>query len=731
MYRGLLVFVRILFFCIFNLTATSLFAQQGKINFLLDELKVARLDTTRVRVYNELSVAYRNGDIKRAYDYAQRALVIADKNNMKKGRADALHNLGMIFFRQGKYDTSLVYQEEALTIREQLKDEIGIASSYNSLALLEAQKGNYANGLSFHLRALKIRERLADKKGMAGSYLNIGNIYSYQKQYDLAIDNYDKALKINQEINSEPQQATCLANLGNIYMLKKNFVFATDYMFRSLALAEKLSDKYVSITNLINLGNTYKEQKKYPLAFEYLNKGMERAKEMGDPEAQAEVMQIMGEIHLAQGDLDNAIQQASQSYALAKQVNNKESMLNNSKTLYTAYKLKQDIVKALFYHEMFSSIKDSISAQTNDNIYAELEARFRLEQNQVLVKEQKQEMELMRKLQLADVEQKKRQKYVDIGVGIIFILLLTFCVLVYRNYLQRKQHTNRLLGLNHELRLQKEEILHQRDLIEVQNHELNESNSQISKSIQAALYIQQGILPNKQKIDSMLGQEHFIMFKPRNVVSGDFYWIGQLDTKVVVAVADCTGHGVPGAFMSIIGSTLLDRIVRLKKIADPAQILENLDEELKIILRRDGAQSDNGMDMGIVVFEKNDIEWQKVVFSGSKISLRFIRKGNRDIEQIQPVNRSVGFATRRLKKFVNHEIFLEKGSQIYLSSDGYGDQDNIKNERLGTLRFVGLLSEYAHLAMQVQKSHLEDNLRIYQGKSAQRDDILVMGIKLS
>ncbi len=730
MKRGLLTLIGVLIFT-FTFFTSTLHAQQGKMNFLLDELKVARTDTTRVRVYNELSAAYRNADIRKSYTYAQRALVIADKNNLQKGRADALNNISVVFLRQGKYDTSLVYQEEALAIREKLDDQKGISISYNVIALLEVQKGNYANALSFHLKALKIRERIGDKKGMAVSYNNIGNVYVAQKQYDLSIENYEKALKINQEINDEGQQATCLGNIGNSYMLKKNFVFATDYISRSLALAEKLSDKYTSTNNLINLGNTYKEQKKYPLAFDYLNKGMENAKEMNNQEAQAEVMQIMAEIYLVQGNLDKTIELAVQSLTIATQVLNKERILNNSKILYQAYKQKQDVVKALFYHEKYASIKDSIARQTNDNIYAELEARFRIGQNEELVKEQRKEMDLMRQLKLVDEEQKKRQKYMDIGVGIIVILLLTFAGLTYRNYLQRQQHTNRLVGLNHELRLQKEEILNQRDLIEVQNHELKESNSQISKSIQAALYIQQGVLPNKQKMESMLGQEHFVVYHPRNVVSGDFYWLGQLDNKVVVAMADCTGHGVPGAFMSIIGSTLLDRIVRLKKIADPAQILTNLDEELKIILRKEGSQSDNGMDMGIIMFEKNDIDWQKVTFAGAKISLRFISKGTKEIEQIQPVNRSVGFATKRHKPFVNHEIFLEKGSQIYLSSDGYADQDNFQQERLGTARFVNLLAEYSHLSMHVQKSHLEDNLRIYQGKALQRDDILVMGLKLS
>jgi serine phosphatase RsbU (regulator of sigma subunit) len=360
-----------------------------------------------------------------------------------------------------------------------------------------------------------------------------------------------------------------------------------------------------------------------------------------------------------------------------------------------------------------------------------LEARFRLEQNQILVKEQKQEMELMRKLQAISEEDKKQQQYINIGGGVIVVLLLVFGVFVYRNYLQRQQHANRLAGLNHELRLQKEEILNQRDLIELQNHELKESNSQIGKSIQAALYIQQGVLPNKQKMDNIIGNEYFTIYHPRNIVSGDFYWVGQLENKVVVAVADCTGHGVPGAFMSIIGSTLLDRIVRLKKIADPAQILTNLDEELKIILRKEGSQSDNGMDMGVIMFEKNDIDWQKLTFSGAKIPLRFIRKGNRDIEQIQAVNRSVGFNSKRERLFVNHELFLEKGSQIYMSSDGYADQDNFQQDRLGTGRFMNLLGEYAHLSMHVQRTHLEDNLRIYQGKAPQRDDILVFGLKLS
>ncbi|SFF29405.1 tetratricopeptide repeat protein [Thermoflexibacter ruber] len=728
MKRG--IFLPILF-CIFFCNFTSILAQQGKINYLLDELKVARADTARIRIFNELSVAYRNNDIKKSYDYAQRALVIADKNNSKKGRANALWNLGAIYYRQAKYDTAIIYHEEALEIRQKIDDQKGIASSFNSIALIEAQKGNYAKALGFHLKSLNIREKLGDKRGMASSYNNIGNIYIQQKNYDLAIDNYERALKINQEINDEAQEATYLGNLGYSYMLKKNFVFATDYMLRSLNISEKNSDNYMIINNFINLGNTYKEQKKYPIAFDYLNKAMEKAREMNVQEAKAEIMQIMADIYLAQGDLDKAIENASQSLSIAQQVKNKERILNSSNILYQAYKQKQDIPKALLYHEMFATIKDSIAKQTNDNVYAELEARFRLEQNEILVKEQKQEMELMKKLQAAAEEQQKRQRYLNIGVGIIILFLLIFGVLVYRNYLLRQQHNNRLASVNHELRLQKEEISNQRNLIEHQNHDLKERNSQISKSIEAALYIQQGILPNKQKLDSLLGSDNFVIFHPRNIVSGDFYWIGQLENRIVLAVGDCTGHGVPGAFMSIIGSTLLDRIVRLKKICDPSLILTNLDQELKTILRKEREQSDNGMDVGIICLEKNDIEWKRVIFSGAKIPFRFIRKGNREVEQIQAVNRSIGFVSKKEKDFINHEIYLEKGSQIYLSSDGYADQDNVRHERLGTNRFLNLISECAERPMYLQQTYLEDSLQIYQGNAPQRDDIVVVGLKLS
>ena len=718
-------------FFVFNFGVNPTLAQQGKINYLLDELKVARQDTTRVRVYNELAYAYRNTDLKKSQDYVKRALDIAERNNLQKGRADALSIFGILYYRQSKYDSSLVYQEEALEIRERLKDRTGIAVSYNSLALLNMRKGNYSNALTFHLKALKIRESVGDKKGMAGSYSNIGNVYLTQKQYDLAIDNYEKSLKINQEIKDEGQQAICYGNLGDTYMRKKDYTVAIEYIFKALDLQNKVSDHFNKSDNYLNLGYIYKEQKKYPLAFKYLNDGLENAKSMNDNEGIARALQIMSAIYYTQADLDKAIELAQHSLSIAKQLNNKERILENSEILYKIYKEKQDVVRALYYHEMFSSIKDSIAEQVNDNIYAELEARFRLEQNQIVVKEQKQEMELMRKLQAVAEEDKKQQQYINIGGGVIVVLLLVFGLLVYRNYLQRQQHANRLAGLNHELRLQKEEILHQRYLIEQQNHELKESNSQIGKSIQAAHYIQQGVLPNKQKMDTMLGHEYFTIFHPRNVVSGDFYWVGQLENKVVVAVADCTGHGVPGAFMSIIGSTLLDRIVRLKKIADPAQILSNLDEELKIILRKEGSQSDNGMDMGVIMFERNDIDWQKVTFAGAKIPLRFIRRGNKEVEQIQAVNRSVGFNSKRDRNFVNHELFLEKGSQIYMSSDGYADQDNSQQDRLGTTRFINLLGEYAHLSMHVQKTHLDDNLRIYQGKAAQRDDILVLGLKLT
>lgn len=282
---------------------------------------------------------------------------------------------------------------------------------------------------------------------------------------------------------------------------------------------------------------------------------------------------------------------------------------------------------------------------------------------------------------------------------------------------------------NQNLRSTQEEIAIQRDHLKI-------VNEQVMSSIQYARTIQKAILPSSQKITEVF-PDNFIIYRPKDVVSGDFYWFSQLrkeDTNLntdltFLAVVDCTGHGVPGAFMSIIGSTILNEIVNQKQLTDPAQILEQLDLGVKQAVEKSEGVNTAGMDVCLCLFEKMDGEQtMKVRFSGAKRDLIYVQSGTKKVEKLLADRRSVGSDSS--VPFTNQELILESGSFLYLTSDGYVDQNNEEREKLGSRKLKQLLSQSTSLASLEQKILLESALDAHQKDSDQRDDITLIGIKL-
>lgn len=246
-------------------------------------------------------------------------------------------------------------------------------------------------------------------------------------------------------------------------------------------------------------------------------------------------------------------------------------------------------------------------------------------------------------------------------------------------------------------------------------------------SIRYAQRIQEAILPLKSKMNEYL-HEHFIIFKPKDNVSGDFYWLSQIKEKTVIAVVDCTGHGVPGAFMSMIGNTLLNHIVNERLILDPGEILANLHMGVRTALKQERNELDttDGMDVCLCVL---DSEQKIIFFAGAKRPLYLIENG--EFIEIKGDRKSIGGLQKEVhRKFTTQKRKINDDLTLFLTTDGFCDQSNPEGKKFGTKRFKEFLNKISSEDFKIQKSLMINELANHQLEEEQRDDITVLGIKL-
>ncbi|HAS41160.1 MAG TPA: hypothetical protein DCS93_11810 [Microscillaceae bacterium] len=291
-----------------------------------------------------------------------------------------------------------------------------------------------------------------------------------------------------------------------------------------------------------------------------------------------------------------------------------------------------------------------------------------------------------------------------------------------------QERTEEIRTQNEELQQSQEEILSQRNFIEVQNRNLTEKNNQIQQSIKSALLIQKAILPFDSRIKRFFA-EYFIIYKPKDVVSGDFYWIEQINDQTIIVVADCTGHGVPGAFMSLISYNLLDKIIKLQKCVVPSEILEKLHVQVVKLLKQDKFKNNNGLDAAIVVLRKEK-EATNITFAGARRPLIYQSAGNPSrVQEIKGTRRSIGGYQNLAIHFQNHQIQLPLQNMIYLGTDGFEDQNDIHRKKFSKKGLIETFNGIVQKPLKPQQRILEERLQKHMQDTEQRDDILCIGIK--
>lgn len=287
-----------------------------------------------------------------------------------------------------------------------------------------------------------------------------------------------------------------------------------------------------------------------------------------------------------------------------------------------------------------------------------------------------------------------------------------------------------------EIRKKSEELMAQQEELRQQNEQIEFQNRHIRSSIQYAKTIQTAILPSRNDLNELFNS--FVIFRPKDIVSGDFYWYARLPAKngysekIFVAAVDCTGHGVPGAFMSLVSSRLLNEIVLEHKIVSPNEILETLDKRVNNILRQRETDNHDGMDLTLCRFEPKENGSYKAKFAGAKRPLYVHKSKENSVTEFEGTRRSIGgvLGKRVKRNFENVTFKVEKGDKLWLATDGYIDQNNAKRKRFGSPRFRKVVDEAKNLSLDKQKMFFSDRLNEYQGAELQRDDITVIGIEI-
>lgn len=727
------------------------FGADGKVDSLKVHLQHKLEDTTRINTLIALAREFTYSKPDTFFLILTQALNISETINWKKGKAASFRNIGVFYMYKGNYAKALEFYHKALKIDEErvvLGEEggkKGVAVSLGNIGIVYLYLGDYPKSLDYYFKALKLDEELINKNGIARHLGNIGIVFRLQGDFSQSLNYYFKALKIKEEMADKKEISSTQINIGNVYYDQKNYPKAIEFYFRALKIMEELDYKNGIASILVNLGSVYTElyektEKKtqmgvahadsirgigengqaisagtlLDLAISYHERAYVIHREIGAKSEIASSLSVMGDILIQQQKLKQALSFFQRSYALADSIGALSMKMNAAQRIYSTYKKLDRFDHALTWHEIYLTHKDSLFNEEKQNEIGKVEAGYEYEK-ELFVREKEQE-----KKDLAAFEESKRQKLISFSASGAAALMLLLAMIAIRGY-RNKQKANLLL--------------------EDKNLIIEEKNKDITDSINYAKNIQKAMLPFEERIKKAFASfpmvqnfvkeqessRYFILFKPKDIVSGDFYWFMEKGENIFLAVVDCTGHGVPGAFMSMIGSAILNHVVGEQNIIRADLILNEMHKQVRTALKQEDTNNKDGMDMVLCVINRKQ---KKLEFAGAMNPLYIVKDNN--LETIKGDKQAIGGSQDELERiFTLHTIALEGVVNIYLSTDGFADQfGGPRGKKFKYSKLRELLQDNAEKLMEQQKTELDNAFEHWKGDLEQVDDVCIVGVRL-
>ncbi len=527
--------------------------------------------------------------------------------------------------------------------------------------------------------------------------------------------------------------------MGDAFYYKKNLKKSTKYYEKELEVSRKKMNAKQLIRIYFNLGTMTFDQKSYRKSIEYYQESLKLAKPLKDDHILMQIYKGLAQNY----DKLNYYNKAYDSYKSYVAFKDKFYKIKSTEKLslleekfnQVQHEKQQKEIELVQKQTELHKKKNELS-QTTEELVKTQETNEQLEEETILKNEQIKRLNLQRQLKDQEVKLKeeeskrkaeeiKSQKRTITLISILVVIFILFSIFVVYLLRKNKKANKELQIQNAKILQQKEEIEAQRDEIILSRDTIAKQNEKIKDSINYAKRIQEGLLPWPETISKFI-PGYFIYFKPRDIVSGDFYWMGPREDHVYFAAADCTGHGVPGAFMSMLGIAFLTDIVnRSSKLLSTGEVLENLRSYIKLALQ----EKDDGMDMALLRF---DFKKKEVEFSGANNPLIIVRKN--ELLEFKPTHAPVGRYIKNIP-FKAEKIKLKKDDMLYIFSDGYVDQFGGENgNKFMKKRFKELLISLSDKPMDTQKEALDKTMLTWRKQPAkeypQLDDILVVGIRV-
>ncbi len=572
----------------------------------------------------------------------------------------------------------------------------------NNKGYLSNNIGDISEALDYFHQSLKIQEQIGDKSGQSYSLNNIGYIYSSQKQYLKALENYIKSYNLQVQIKDLHGQAQSLSNIGNVYDRSKSLKKALYYYFKGLNIRRTIKDKHGIGYSLQNIGTVYFNQKNYFSALYYFTKSLEIRRSINDAQGISYALCNMGKIYLEENNTLLAQRYALEGLEMSQKMGYPENISTAATILEDIYLKEENYSKA---HEMLKlavKMSDSISNNETRNSTIKKQLQYEFEKREVVSKAEQEKRELTYQAT------SKQQKIIIIASVAGLILCLFFGIFIYNRFkVTQKQNII---------------IQEQKKIVEDQKHIVEVHQKEVVDSINYAKRIQYALLAHEDMLSKNL-VSHFVFFKPKDIVSGDFYWATEHDGNFYLAVCDSTGHGVPGAFMSLLSIGFLSEAIKEKNIKEPNKVFDYVRKRLIESITNENQK--DGFDGILLRFDKTSNE---ITYSASNNHPVVV--SNNVIKHLECNKMPVGKGEKS-EAFTLYNMNASKGDSIYLYTDGYADQfGGTKGKKFKYKPLNELLLSFNQEELSTQKDILATTFKHWQGNLEQVDDVLIVGIKI-
>lgn len=629
------------------------------------------------------------------------------ENLLKKSNKDTakINILLSLVSITSDYDNvkAIVYAQQAVKLSE--KTNFKSSKSYCDLAWLYKNTADYKKGLETYIKAEKSAANLKspDKESaLAEVYIGMSSIYSNLNNDNLAISTIRKAIDNYAKIKDTSGVAICNLNLGNYYNRKNEHHEALKYYKLSETLFIQIKDTFLLRHCYNSIGSSLFQLKNFKDALTYFNKFYELTYKLtpDDNSSLAIALQNIGETNAYLGNFKIAIDNSLSAIDLLKKIKDYNNMSIVYENVAGYYEYLGDYKSSNHYYSAYIHLKDSLFDEDTKATLHEMSVKYETEkkekENEVLSLENKN---------------KKQIIYIVAGACAFLSCLVFFIYFIYRN----KKKSHKLLEEKNTI------INFQKEIVEEQNQEIKDS-------IKYAHRIQGAILPPRNLWKQILPNS-FVLHLPKDILSGDFYWIEENKDYVYVAAADCTGHGVPGALISIVCYNLLNKAVLEKNLVSPSEILDAVNLWLTESLHQTYRESTvkDGMDVSLIAIHKHSNE---ILFAGANNPIYIV--SNEELKQIKGDKFPVGaFIEDKIQNFSTKSFKAYPGDMIYLFSDGFADQFGGENgKKYKYAHFQQKLIAISGRELDDQRKTMKDEFYFWKGPHEQVDDVLLIGIKI-